>query len=192
MTIDDLCLVNYCHRTCTPLLNIMRLSKEEAFALAREMAEQNRETTAFYRFADFENYYPRRLQTDKLLCCRFLELGGKPVEQHPLSFVLQGSEYLDDWFGCGIITTVPLSRVPGDFVSFTLGDSMAALERQKEVTMLTKDMLLQAIAEYNGTVEEYLAEVERKYRYIEVQLWNDDCIKGHTATILRNGNGELR
>ena len=131
MTIDDLCLVNYCHRSCTPRLNIMRLSKEEAFALAREMAERNRETTAFYRFADFENYYPRRLQTDKLLCDRFLELGGKPVEQHPLSFVLQGSDYLDNWFDCGVITTVPLALVPGDFVSFTLVDSMAALERQK-------------------------------------------------------------
>lgn len=192
MTIDDLCLVNYCHRSCTPLLNIMRLSKEEAFALAREMAERNRETTAFYRFADFENYYPRRLQTDKLLLDRFLELGGKPVERHPLSFVLQGSDYLDNWFGCGVITTVPLALVPSDFVSFTLGDSMAALEKKREITMLTKDMLLQAITEYDGTVEEYLAEVERKYHYIEVQLWNDDCIKGHTETILRNGNGELR
>ena len=192
MTIDDLCLVNYCHRSCTPLLNIMRLSKEEAFALAQKMAEQNRETTAFYRFADFENYYPRRLQTDQLLHDRFLELGGKPVERHPLSFVLQGSEYLDDWFDCGIITTVPLAFVPGDFVSFTLGDSMAALERKGEATMLTKDMLLQAMAEYDGALEEYLAEVERKYHYIEVQLWNDDCIKGRTATILRNGTEELR
>ena len=56
MTIDDLQIVNYCHRSCTPLLNIMRLPKDEAFALAYKMAEQNKDTTAFYRFADFENY----------------------------------------------------------------------------------------------------------------------------------------
>lgn len=64
MTIDDLHIVNYCHPSCTPLLNIMRLPKDEAFALAYKMAGQNKDTTAFYRFADFENYYPRRLQTD--------------------------------------------------------------------------------------------------------------------------------
>lgn len=30
MTIDDLYIVNYCHPGCTPLLNIMRLPKDEA------------------------------------------------------------------------------------------------------------------------------------------------------------------
>lgn len=49
MTIDDLYIVNYCHPSCTPLLNIMRLPKDEAFALAYKMAEQNKDTTAFYR-----------------------------------------------------------------------------------------------------------------------------------------------
>ena len=57
MTFDDLYIVNYCHHSCTPLLNIMRLPKDEAFALAYKMAEQNKDTAAFYRFADFDNYY---------------------------------------------------------------------------------------------------------------------------------------
>ena len=103
MTVDDLHIVNYCHSSCTPLLNIMRLPKDEAFALAYEMAAQNKETTAFYRFADFENYYPERLKTDTLLCTRFIELGGKPLQEHPLSCVLQGSDYLYEWFDCGIM-----------------------------------------------------------------------------------------
>ena len=42
MTIDDLYIVNYCHSSCTPLLNIMRLPKDEAFALAYKMAGQNK------------------------------------------------------------------------------------------------------------------------------------------------------
>ena len=136
MTIDDLHIVNYCHRSCTPLLNIMRLPKEDAFALAYEMAAHNKEATAFYRFADFENYYPRRLKTDALLYSRFIELGGKPMEKHPLSFVLQGSDYLDGWFDCGIMTTVPLSCIPSGCISFTYGDSMATLKRQNGFTML--------------------------------------------------------
>lgn len=123
MTFDELQIVNYCHPNCKPLQNIMRLPKDKAFALAYEMAAQNKATTAFYRFADFENYYPERLKTDALLHTRFIELGGKPLQNHPLSFVLQGSKYLNAWFDFGNVTTIPLNRIPSHFISFTYGDS---------------------------------------------------------------------
>lgn len=177
MTIDELQIVNYCHRSCTPLLNIMRLPKDKAFALAYEMAEQNRDKTAFYRFADFENYYPRRLKTDKLLYDRFTELGGKPLQEHPLSFVLQWSDFLDGWFDRGIVTKIPLNRIDSEHISFTYGDSMAVLEMSGSFTMLTKDMLLKAITDFEGTIEEFLANVSDKYNYIEVQFWVDECLR---------------
>ena len=70
------------------------------------MAADNPNTNAFYRFATgekgFESYYPRRMKTDEYLYDLFKSLGGKPNERHPLSFVLQGSEWLDRWFGNGI------------------------------------------------------------------------------------------
>ena len=177
MTIDDLYIVNYCHPSCTPLLNIMRLPKDEAFALAYKMAAQNRDTTAFYRFADFEHYYPRRLQADKLLHARFVELGGRPLQQHPLSFVLQGSAYLNDWFGHGIVTKVPLDRISSNHISFTYGDSMASLEKRGTVTMFTKDMLFEAIADHDGPLEAFMAHVEKQYHYIEAQVWEDECVR---------------
>jgi len=177
MNVNDLHIVNYCHKSCTPLQNIMRLPKAEAFALAYEMAEKNKETTAFYRFADFENYYPERLETDRLLYDRFVELGGNPLEEHPLSFVLQGSDYLNDWFDCGIITRIPLNLIPSENISFTYGDSMSTLKRHGAFTMLTKEALLMEISDYNGTLEDFLINVENKYHYIEVQVWNDECLK---------------
>lgn len=184
MTVDDLCIVNYCHRSCTPLLNIMRLPKDEAFALAYEMAAQNKETTAFYRFADFENYYPERLKTDTLLYTRFTELGGKPLQEHPLSFVLQGSDFLDGWFDGGIVTTIPLNRIHSDHISFTYGDSMTALKMHGGFTMLTKDMLLKEISDYDGTLEEFLVDTANRYNYIEVQVWNDECLKVYSEKTL--------
>lgn len=177
MTVDDLQIVNYCHRNCTPLLNIMRLPKKEAFALAREMAAQNKDTTAFYRFADFENYYPERLKTDKLLYDRFIKLGGKPLQEHPFSFVLQGSDFLDDWFDRGIVTTIPLSRIDSDYISFTYGDSMTVLKNHGTFTMLTKDMLLKAMSDYDGTLEDFLANTADRFHYIEVQVWVDECLR---------------
>lgn len=173
---DGLQLVNYCHPGCVPMRNIMRLPKDEAFALAREMAERHPDTTAFYRFADFERYYPRRLETDRLLRERFLLLGGRPVQDHPLSFVLQGSDYLADWFDHGPVTRFLLDRVPSEAVSFTLGDSMAVLQREGALTMLTKDMLLGAIAGFDGSPDAFLAEAAGRYHYIEAQVWDDACL----------------
>jgi len=135
---------------------------------------KNNTGNAFYRFADFENYYPCRIETDRLLYKSFLSLGGKPKVEHPLYFVLQGSEYLYNWFDKGIITKVALKDIPSEYISFTYGDSGAILKRTGEINVVTKDELITEISEYRGTIDEYMSEVEKKYYYIEVQLWNDD------------------
>ena len=186
MFIDELYIVHYCHSNCEPFMNICRLPKEEAFLQASKMALDNPNATAFYRFADFENYYPRRMKTDKYLYDLFVSLGGKPKERHPLSFVLHGSEWLDSWFGSGIIIKIKLKDIPLESISFTLGDSMIVTKKngvmvneiQKGVlTMYTKEMLLDAISQYDGTFDDFMDEVKGKYTYIEAQLWNDDYCK---------------
>lgn len=171
INIDDLHIVNYCHPSCIPLKNIMRLPKEEAFTLAYEIAANNVETTAFFRFADFENYYPLRKKVDKLLYNNFISLGGSPETEHPLSFVLQGSEYLDKWFGNGISTRIPLMSIPSGFISFTYGDSSAVFQRTGQITLITKEVLLDSIRKFEGELDEYMKEIEEKHSYIEVQLW---------------------
>ena len=182
INIDDVYIVHYCHPNCKPFMNICRLPKEEAFQMAYKMAINNPETMAFYRFTDFENYYPRRINTDKYLYDLFVSLGGKPKEKHPLSFVLQGSSFLDNWFGNGSVHKIKLSDIPSEFISFTLGDSMRVfskngertLERHGELTMYSKEELLNLMSEYNGTIDEFMNNIVEKYKYIEVQLWNDD------------------
>lgn len=177
MIISDLYIVNYCHKSCEPLKNIMRLPKDQAFELARKMAMSNKDTTAFFRFADFENYFPERLKTDKLLYNRFIELGGKPKQQHPLSFVLQGSDFLDRWFDGGIVTKIPLDVIDEDSISFTYGDSMTVLKHHGKFEMLTKRMLMKAITEYKGAFNDFLVDVAERYKYIEAQLWDDIEVK---------------
>lgn len=63
------------------------LPEKEAFSLAHELAVRNPDTTAFYRFADFINYYSLRMSQENCLYEMFISLGGKPKEKHPLSFV---------------------------------------------------------------------------------------------------------
>lgn len=173
---DDIAIVNYCHSYCKPLMNIVRLPKDEAFALATAMARDNPETTAFYRFADFVNYYDLRMRQDKYLRELFISMGGKPVEQHPLSFVLKGSEYLDEWFGKGRTLRFFLKDIPSHAVSFTLGDSGSTYQHTGGVRMLTKDELIGYMSAYKGTLDEYLKELLDGRHYVEVQVWDDRYI----------------
>lgn len=168
---NNLHIVNYCHPNCIPLQNILWQSKDEAFRTAAELAQKNHGATAFWRFADFENYYPRRMETDRLLYDAFIRLGGKPEVEHPLSFVLQGSDYLHSWFDYGTVTTLPLNSIPDEVISFTRGDSMSAPRPDGTIHVYTKADLLRQIAEYQGTPEEFMHDIINTCHYIEVQVW---------------------
>ena len=176
MLIDSLFLVHYCHPNCKPFQNIMRLPKEKAFLLAEKLAKENPDTTAFYRFADFENYYPLRLKTDEFLYDNFSHLGGKPKEKHPLSLVLQRCDYLDNWFGNGTSYKIKLSEVCPDSVSFSLGDSCAQYGKTGKVQQLTEKQLLEQMNDFGGGVDNFMKYVSEHYSYIEVQLWDDTVI----------------
>jgi len=171
---QELILVNYCHPDCIPMMNIMRLPEEEAYAKAKELAAGHPETTAFYRFADFANYYPMRKKQDAFLYKRFIEQGGKPEEEHPLSFAVQGSDYLKDWFANGIETRLPLKDVKPCHISFTIGDSGYDFRQKGSVELLTVEDLYQRIAEY-GDFETFLKATGRGY--VEAQLWSDEYVK---------------
>ena len=192
ITIEDLSIVHYCHPSCKPLLNICRLPKDEAFALAYKMAPEmaiaKPEANSYHRFAEgpkgFEWYYPRRMLTDEYLHNLFSSLGGTPKEKHPLSFVLQGNEWLHNWFGNDLAIRIKINTIPSEFISFTLGDSMVMLLQKNgvkvneiqhgQLTMYTKEILLSSIKQFDGTIDDYMEYITDKYKYIEVQLWNDD------------------
>ena len=157
-------------------MNICRLPREEAFSLAYKMAELNPGKEPFARFADFENYYPRRMEADERLRSRFASLGGKPDEAHPLFFVLHGSGTLEKWFGDWISRRILLKDIPSECISFTLNDSLLSLGKEGKLTMYTKEALSHKLREYD-TIEEFLNELTKQYYCIEAQLWNDDyCV----------------
>lgn len=175
--LNALTIVNYCHPSCEWGKNIMRLPKDEAFTLAKQLSESNPNDKAFGRFADFDNYYKLRVEQDQYIYDLFCSLGGKPVEQHPLSFVLEGSNYLKEWFSHGSIIKLQLNRIPSHAISFTYGDSGASYQRRKMVSMFTKEDLYHMIQSFKGNKEEFMEHIESTYHYIEVQLWDDSFIK---------------
>lgn len=171
---NELVLVNYFHPDCAPLLNIMRLPREEAFRLAEELAREHPDDTAFGRFADFENYYDIRQRQDAYLHARFIQMGGRPGEEHPLSFVLEGSDYLCGWFGGGVKTILPLCDVEACHISFTIGDSGALFQRHGELEVLTVEGFRRLYEEHDG----YQVLLEQAgCHYVEAQLWSDRYVR---------------
>ncbi len=172
--LEKLTLVNYCHPDCVPLKNIMRLSKEEAFKMAKTLSDAHPETTAFYRFSDFENYYKLREAQDKYLYDEFIKIGGKPETKHPLSFVIEGSKYLEDWFGNGIETRIPISGIDKKHISFTMGDSGAEYGRNGSVRLFGLQDMAELLAKQTGDYNDFLNTYGK--HYVEVQLWSDEYL----------------
>lgn len=173
--LENLMLVNYCHPDCVPLKNIMRQTKEKAFKMAKDLSDAHPETTAFYRFKDFENYYKLREAQDKYLYDSFLAIGGKPETEHPLSFVIEGSKYLKEWFGNGIETRIPIKGIDKKHISFTLGDSGAEYGRNGSVRLLGLQDMLELLEEQFGDFNDFLNSIGKQY--VEVQLWSDEYIE---------------
>lgn len=171
--IKELYIVNYCNPNCDPLCSITRLPKSEAFILAKELSKKNK-GTAFGRLDDFANYYPRRIITEEWLYNHFVSLGGEPSSKHPLYFVLQGSDYLNDWFGNGKTTKLLLDDIDSKHISFTFGDSMAKFDKPEMRDPFLKDTLYNLINKHDGDIDKFLDSIKNQYTYIEVQLWKDE------------------
>ena len=150
----------------------MLLPEDEAFRMAEELAKAHPETTSFYRFADFVNYYPGRKAADAYMYQAFLDLGGQPKLEHPYSFVLMESPYLEEWFSGGEKLRIRLSDVPAEVISFTAGDSCARFQRGEKPEVLTKPVLEEMYHASGQSPEAFLETVLQGHQYMEVQLWD--------------------
>jgi hypothetical protein len=173
----ELYIVNYCHPDCPPLSSITRLPEAEAYAMAEALSSKHK-GTSIGRFTDFINYYPRRIRTEKWLYDRFVELGGEPATEHPLYFVLHGSDYLNEWFDKGKAIKLPLAGIDSKHISFTFGDSMTKMDKPERKDPFTKETLYKIIESYDGSVDGFFNDIAKQWRYIEAQLWNDAYCRG--------------
>jgi len=169
---DKIFITHYYFPGTDPWKNIMNLPEQEAFRVAAELAASHPDTTSFYRFADFRNYYPSRKRADEYVREAFIRLGGKPRLLHPYSFVLTECAYLREWFDSSDRITLGLSDIPDDQVSFTPGDSCAMIIHGSEPAVLTKEMLLEGIGACGGSVDLFLEKALGSNHYMEVQLWD--------------------
>lgn len=54
---------------------------------------------------------------------------------------------------------------------------MASLRKNEKLMLVTKDQILEELNNFDGSIEDFKEEIEKRFGYIEVQLWNDECCK---------------
>lgn len=177
---DNLYITNYCDKRCSPLKSITRLSKHEAYKVAKELSQHAcTRFTSFSRFTDkdFDGYYKKRKRTEEWLYSKIMDLGVKPKNITPLYFVLGEGTYLNSWFEEGIKTKLLLKDIDFEDISFTFGDSMSKMDSVDRMNPFNKDTLFEFIVNRTNDINSFLAELDEQNRYIEVQLWNDMYLK---------------
>ena len=123
-----------------PFFSITALPHAEALRKAAELAPDTRSPKNRFCAEDFPGYYEKRLRTESWLYDAFLTKGGETETRHPLYFVLGESEFLHQWFGHGTVYTFDLRDVPQHACSFTLGDSMAVVDREDREVLTFDEM----------------------------------------------------
>ena len=177
--VDDLYITNYREFGGLPLKSITRLTKDDAYALAKSLSQKS--TSKRDRYGDyFDTYYPRRLRTEEWLYNTFISLNGRPQTCHPLYFVLHESAGLCDYYGHEDKKQILLQDIDTFHISFTPRDSMHLTDMGlTENVVWRKETLYELIKESGKSIPEFLASISEKYggRYIEVQLWSDVYIE---------------
>lgn len=120
------------------------------------------------------HYYEKRLCREEKCRELFISKGGNPKTKYPYYFTLgcQDDLFFRQRHHINSVA-IPLSELPLNRVSFTIGDSIGIPFEKLENSLLTYDELIA-----NGAhISERLNSVESGDKYIEVQLWDDEPIK---------------
>ena len=171
---NEIYLLNHRAPSYEPFKSIMRLPKEEAFALAAKLNE-DKTCDANDRFGpSFAEYYETRLRAENWLYENFKGIGGKPQTKHPLYFYVYGWDLASKFWPVNITEKIPLSGIEPCDISFSIGDSCDEKNRQLP---FMKDKLYELISTH-GSIEYLLAYVKSQIGYgmIEAQLWNDKYV----------------
>jgi RimJ/RimL family protein N-acetyltransferase len=181
LTIDTLYITNYRETGGLPLRNIMRLPKEEAYQVAKQLSENT--TARNNRYGNyFERYYQKRQRTEEWLYHQFTRNGGKPEARHPIYFVLCECKGFQNFYGNEEQIQIPLKDIADEHISFTPRDSMHIKDMGiTEGTVWNKNAFFNMIRESGKSVSDFILNLPGMYgkpgTYIEVQLWSDEYIK---------------
>ena len=88
--------------------------------------------------------------------------------------MIEGSDYLLDWFGKGTESRLRLQDILSCHISFTIGDSGADYRKYGNIKLLTMEDIKEQMLKYGNNFDTFMEATGR--HYIEAQLWTDKYI----------------
>jgi len=175
---NEIYLVNHRPASYRPFKSIMRLPKEEAFALAAKLSEDKTcEANSRFSNASFAEYYATRLEAEKWLYNNFVKLGGKPQTKHPLYFYVHGWNLTPQFWPENITEKILLTDIEPCHISFMFDDSCGVPNNPEKYRLFMKDELMELISLHSG-IGNLLEHVKQQIGHgmIEAHLWSDKYV----------------
>ena len=139
-----------------------------------------------------DNFLQKRYAADKNLRDKFISIGGKPIRTSPVYFTLGPNEGMKTWYDNLDWIKIPMSEFDPYTVSFTYGDSFAALNPDLNTgeeywgNIYRYDDILKLIDKYGypEDPEYHMGKrifpkekpINQYLKYIEAHVWSDDVL----------------
>jgi hypothetical protein len=151
-------------------LNICSLPDVEAVLVVDQLRRELRPTLK-------PDYLPRRRRTEYWLAEAAAKVLGRPFQQRPAYFFLGDFSHTADASRPAALV-VPLSRLPTDAITFTLGDSMSVAEQPTGRVYKLDEMV--ALFVTDPAIAEFRLSDRHgsQARFIELQLWAAGAYSG--------------
>lgn len=181
ISLEQLYIINYKESGGEHFKSITRLSKEDAFLLAKKLSSHTNSRNDRYG-EYFKRYYEKRMNTEEVLYKQFVKNGGQPQTYHPIYFVLCENQGMSNFYGNSDFRKISLSEIPSEFISFTPRDSMHLMDMGLlNGNIWRKQTLFDMLTNSNNGIGNQIVDIPGMYGnaggYIEVQVWDDTCIK---------------
>jgi hypothetical protein len=150
-----------------PYQNICSLPDIEASAIIDRLRSEHRSTLK-------ASYLARRRSAEQWLSITASALLGRRVKHWPTYFFLGDFSHVADRSRPSSLV-IPLSRLPPDAITFTLGDSMKIAE-QRMPHLFSLREIVDLFAQGKPVAEFGISDESGvQTRFIEVQLWDCDA-----------------
>jgi hypothetical protein len=175
-------LTHYFGPSSEPLLSISGLTQPQRAPILERLAAHESLPLRLTR----PDYFAKRTLVEQELRSRFISKGGTPERSHPNYFVL-GTFSLWESDGSHKVQ-IPLSSVPGQWISFTLTDSyfnfcatnlqgVPIPAREYHQQVFTMDELPDQLERHGLPTEDWRNDPTRRFEpYVEAQLWSDQPV----------------
>lgn len=171
-------LYHYYEASIGPFKSLTSLPIAEAETILNDIRQEG----IMYASKRSSDYLAIRTELEQRVRKLFIEKGGKPILKVPYSMTLGESPWIKEWYKDPKEIKIPISEIDPLVISFTYGDIFPAMRYKdnkpyREMVYTLHE--IKDIVNTYGLPQEWNRDGKKgPDRYIEVQVWDNEVIRG--------------